>query len=136
MWQNESADVRAHFKALAEREKVAHMLRHPEYQYKPRKQSELKRRMSKKMVANFAGLTGGWDEERAGALPANDELYGAVDLHNELVNADKPTEGFGELNFGEHPDLTAQLRQDFQNIPFDDLLDANLFDNNNEEIFF
>jgi len=42
MWKQESPEVRLKFANLAEEEKRAHMLRHPNYKYQPKKVSKLK----------------------------------------------------------------------------------------------
>lgn len=53
---NESAAVKDEFKALAEKLKRQHFLEHPDYQYRPRKPSEKKRRMTRrKAMASAAG---------------------------------------------------------------------------------
>lgn len=54
MWNRESPEVRADFKAQAERLKQQHLQLHPDYQYRPRKPSEKKKRMSKKKAAALA----------------------------------------------------------------------------------
>jgi len=54
MWQNESVQVRAEFKAKAEMAKREHLQKYPGYQYQPRKPSEKKRRMTKKKAAALA----------------------------------------------------------------------------------
>ena len=50
-WQQEDAAVRAQYKAQAVQLKQEHMMKYPDYQYQPRKTSELKRRMTKKKAA-------------------------------------------------------------------------------------
>jgi len=53
---NESEAVKDEFKALAEKLKRKHFLEHPDYQYRPRKPSEKKRRMTRrKAMASAAG---------------------------------------------------------------------------------
>ncbi|KAJ3354048.1 hypothetical protein HDU91_005826 [Kappamyces sp. JEL0680] len=37
MWRSESPEVKAHFAALADAEKKAHLLKYPDYKYRPRK---------------------------------------------------------------------------------------------------
>jgi hypothetical protein len=37
MWRQESPEVKAHFASLADAEKRAHMLKYPDYKYRPRK---------------------------------------------------------------------------------------------------
>jgi HMG (high mobility group) box len=40
MWRSETPEVKAHFASLAEQEKRAHLLKYPDYKYKPRKSSK------------------------------------------------------------------------------------------------
>lgn len=47
-WQNETADIKAKFKSLAEDIKKKHLSAHPTYQYQPRKPAEKKRRMTRR----------------------------------------------------------------------------------------
>ncbi|KAL8675265.1 MAG: hypothetical protein Q9168_000386 [Polycauliona sp. 1 TL-2023] len=47
-WQDEAADVKAEYKALAEKIKKEHLNAHPNYQYQPRKPAEKKRRMTRR----------------------------------------------------------------------------------------
>ena len=54
MWNAESEDVRALYKAQSEKLKQEHLRLHPDYSYKPRKPSEKKKRMSKKKAAAMA----------------------------------------------------------------------------------
>jgi hypothetical protein len=42
MWRQETAEVKAHFAAMADAEKRAHMLKYPDYKYKPRKATSKK----------------------------------------------------------------------------------------------
>ncbi|KAH0534223.1 hypothetical protein FGG08_007180 [Glutinoglossum americanum] len=55
-WQNETEQVRAHFKALSDEIKRKHYLDHPEYQYQPRKPSELKRRTSRRKAIDLTAI--------------------------------------------------------------------------------
>ncbi|KAI9813167.1 MAG: hypothetical protein M1832_006396 [Thelocarpon impressellum] len=50
-WKNERADVKAHFKSLADALKAQHSQAHPDYQYQPRKASEKKRRVTRRKMA-------------------------------------------------------------------------------------
>ncbi|KZT43680.1 hypothetical protein SISSUDRAFT_1116346 [Sistotremastrum suecicum HHB10207 ss-3] len=61
-WQNESAEVRAHFTALAQEEKRLHNENHPEYKYRPAKLEEklearLKEREAKASIARERELS-------------------------------------------------------------------------------
>jgi hypothetical protein len=42
MWRQESPEVKAHFAAMADAEKRAHMLKYPDYKYRPRKAASKK----------------------------------------------------------------------------------------------
>src|SRR5438045_279799 len=121
MWQNETEEVRAHFKTLAENEKLAHSLRFPDYQYKPRKASEKKRRMSKKIIANFSALRGAWNQERSGDFPGNEDLFACIEHHN---HQHKHAE-VGLLTFEQSPAYDEELYNDLQDIPFGELLEQN-----------
>ena len=50
-WRNEDKAVKARFETLAKQMKAKHLLEHPDYQYKPRKPSEKKRRMTRRKQA-------------------------------------------------------------------------------------
>ena len=52
-WRNEDNAVKDRFVALAKQMKAKHLLEHPNYQYKPRKSSEKKRRMTRRKEATF-----------------------------------------------------------------------------------
>lgn len=56
MWSQESEEVRQDFKRQAEIVKGAHMAKNPDYQYKPRKPAEKKRRMTKRKAARLVAL--------------------------------------------------------------------------------
>ncbi|KAL8867997.1 MAG: hypothetical protein Q9174_005286 [Haloplaca sp. 1 TL-2023] len=47
-WQNETPEVKAAYKAMADEIKRKHLLAHPGYQYQPRKPAEKKRRMTRR----------------------------------------------------------------------------------------
>ena len=53
-WRNEDARVKAHFIAMAKQAKAKHFLQHPNYQYRPRKPSEKKRRVNRRKMAASA----------------------------------------------------------------------------------
>lgn len=52
-WKKEPADVKMHWKLKSDQAKVEHSLKHPGYTYQPRKSSQLKRRMTKKKLAQL-----------------------------------------------------------------------------------
>jgi hypothetical protein len=56
MWNAESEDVKAEWKAKAQRVKLEHALKHPGYTYQPRKAAERKRRSTKKKVEAVQAL--------------------------------------------------------------------------------
>jgi hypothetical protein len=99
--------VRAQYKAQAAQLKQEHMEKHPDYQYQPRKASELRRRMTKKKAAalgqnkpsgqgalgtgslpsdhDFSNITGNWNSiDLTSVVPYNNinELYDQVHMHN------------------------------------------------------
>jgi hypothetical protein len=46
-WNGESTEVRDHYLALSERAKLDHLVQYPNYQYRPRRPEQKKRRMTK-----------------------------------------------------------------------------------------
>lgn len=46
-WKAESKEIRDHYSGKAKRAKMEHLLLYPDYQYKPRRPEEKKRRMTK-----------------------------------------------------------------------------------------
>lgn len=46
-WKAETEDIRAFYKSKAEAAKLAHVTQYPDYQYRPRRPEEKKRRMTK-----------------------------------------------------------------------------------------
>jgi hypothetical protein len=56
-WKAESAETKAHWKALAEEIKREHAAKHPNYQYAPRKPSEKKRRSTARRNTETSALT-------------------------------------------------------------------------------
>ncbi|KAF1983753.1 hypothetical protein K402DRAFT_155101 [Aulographum hederae CBS 113979] len=56
-WNNETEDVKMHYKSMAEDAKQKHLVENPGYQYQPRKPSEKKRRMTKTKAAKIAQAT-------------------------------------------------------------------------------
>jgi hypothetical protein len=107
-WQQEDAVVRAQYKAQAAQLKQEHMKKHPDYQYQPRKASELKRRMTKKKAAaliqneapaqdvlgtdslpsdhDFSGVAGNWKSLNLSSVnpgyTITNALFDQVHLHN------------------------------------------------------
>lgn len=106
-WQHENVAVRAQYKAAAAELKQEHMSKYPDYQYQPRKTSELKRRMTKKKAAalsqneapaqnilgigsspsdhDFSEVPGKWSEvDHTMVMPGYDTtaLFDKVHLHN------------------------------------------------------
>ncbi|KAL8659681.1 MAG: hypothetical protein Q9226_000306 [Calogaya cf. arnoldii] len=53
-WQNEAAEIKAQFKSTADEIKKAHLSAHPNYQYKPRKPAEKKRRMTRRKMEKLS----------------------------------------------------------------------------------
>jgi hypothetical protein len=56
-WHAEPQEVKDIWHKLADQAKAEHKLKYPDYQYKPRKSSEKKRRMTKKKSAALAATT-------------------------------------------------------------------------------
>lgn len=46
-WKAETEEIRAFYKSKAEAAKLAHVTQYPDYQYRPRRPEEKKRRMTK-----------------------------------------------------------------------------------------
>lgn len=116
-WQKEDAGVRAQYKAQAAQLKHEHMKKHPDYQYQPRKASELKRRMTKKKAAalsqdkalaenldtgsspsdhDFSGVPGNWiSKDTSVIMPGcnTTALFDQVDHHNTQQQAHQYLEG-------------------------------------------
>ena len=80
MWNAESEKVRADFKAQAEKLRKEHLVKHPNYTYKPRKPSEKKKRMTKKKAAALA------EQEAAEKAAAEKAAAENRALSLELVN--------------------------------------------------
>ncbi|KAI4195689.1 MAG: hypothetical protein LQ350_007046 [Teloschistes chrysophthalmus] len=79
-WQNESAEVKANFKLMAEDIKKKHLHANPDYQYQPRKPSEKKRRMTRTKVGKMRA------EEIAGTTAAFEETtYEETDIDVNLA---------------------------------------------------
>ncbi|KAI1919798.1 hypothetical protein LOZ12_002240 [Ophidiomyces ophidiicola] len=55
-WKSETAEVKAHFKTLADEIKRKHAEDHPDYQYAPRKPSEKKRRSASRRDGYFSAI--------------------------------------------------------------------------------
>lgn len=72
-WNNESLEVREQFTRLADDLKREHAIKHPDYQYAPRRPSERKRRAPR---------------TRASCLPVAQEDSNYVDVDDELLTID------------------------------------------------
>lgn len=48
MWRSETPEIKSHFAALADQEKLAHLLKYPDYKYRPRKSPTKKFPVAKK----------------------------------------------------------------------------------------
>jgi hypothetical protein len=105
-WHYECIEIRAQYKAAAAQLKQEHISRYPDYQYQPRKTSELKRRMTKKKAAalsqneapaqnifgigsspsdhDFSAVPRKWSEDHSMVMPGYDTtaLFDKVHLHN------------------------------------------------------
>jgi len=93
-WRNESPEVRAHFKALADELKRQHEVDHPDYQYSPRRPGERRRRQprihaknlkflgattegTRRLVNSYAGPRRGW-------VDVDDQLLRLFDGHGMM----------------------------------------------------
>ncbi|EED11557.1 mating type protein MAT1-2-1 [Talaromyces stipitatus ATCC 10500] len=82
-WNNESSEVKAHYKALADEAKRQHAQKYPNYQYAPRKHCEKKRRNSRRTAENFVDYETFSDDEEESSLqtsyesPADSSTYSA-----------------------------------------------------------
>ncbi|OBT64551.1 hypothetical protein VE03_05316 [Pseudogymnoascus sp. 23342-1-I1] len=72
-WNGESTEVRDHYLALAKQAKRDHLLQYPDYQYRPRRPEQLKRRMTKekkrKLMARFVAEENTADNGQGANLP-------------------------------------------------------------------
>lgn len=67
-WNSESAEVKAHYKALADEAKRVHAQKYPNYQYAPRKPCEKKRRSSRR-ASDSSDLDTLTEDEEENTLP-------------------------------------------------------------------
>ncbi|OBT99156.1 hypothetical protein VE01_02603 [Pseudogymnoascus verrucosus] len=71
-WNGESTEVRDHYLALSKQAKRDHLLQYPDYQYRPRRPEQLKRRMTKekkrKLMARFVAEENTADDNQGGNL--------------------------------------------------------------------
>lgn len=96
-WANESSAVRNLYKARAENTKVEHLKKNPGYQYRPRKPSEKKRRMTKKKAAALASMTLSTEaESRFQQIAAASQK--SIDPKRFFEEPSGPTPDFGMLN--------------------------------------
>ena len=77
-WKNEDARVKEYYIDLAKKAKARHLLQHPNYQYKPRKPSEKKRRVTRRKNTASANA-----------------------IHSESASPDKPAANSIEASSGE-----------------------------------
>ena len=64
MWRSESTDVKAHFAAKAEAEKQAHLLKYPDYKYRPRKSISKSNSISKSATSPTRKSSKSSDDEQ------------------------------------------------------------------------
>src|ERR1700761_4856605 len=90
MWKKESPEVKKLWKAKAEEVKAEHAKKHPGYTYQTRKTGELKRRMTKRKLAEMMAL--------------NEEIEGTVDYESSAtpdtasIDESSSPPNFGHLN--------------------------------------
>jgi len=86
MWRSETPEVKAHFSALAEAEKRAHLLKYPDYKYRPRKSATKKGgSVSKKSSPNRAKDPALADYQNPMySMPWNVHSYQSLELDNGL----------------------------------------------------
>ena len=77
-WKNEDARVKEYYIDLAKKVKARHLLQHPNYQYKPRKPSEKKRRVTRRKKTASANA-----------------------IHSDSASSDKPAANSIEASSGE-----------------------------------
>jgi hypothetical protein len=96
MWRSESAEVKAHFAALADAEKRAHMLKYPDYKYRPRKSVSKKSPVKKnpptggkdtKMVMNQSmNMQGNNYSANSNMFPMMPQKHMGYAMHHQMVN--------------------------------------------------
>jgi hypothetical protein len=94
-WQNETPEVKALYKDLADKVKQEHSEKHPDYQYQPRKSSDKKRRMTKKKAAALAAANGSVME---GSAQVNVKQTSEIAIAQQIFEED-PAEGAFVNNF-------------------------------------
>ncbi|EXJ53687.1 uncharacterized protein A1O5_13042 [Cladophialophora psammophila CBS 110553] len=87
-WRNESEQVRAHFKDLADKIKARHAAENPGYQYAPRKSSELKRRMTARKLAARRATKAQTDSQSSSDLEMRDVTELADASHHDDIAMD------------------------------------------------
>lgn len=92
-WKAESQTVKDEFKALAEQAKEKHLLEHPDYQYRPRKPSEKKRRMTRRKAMALVAASPG-PSTTADSVVAS---YPATQASEAVVGHDSPG---NEMEYG------------------------------------
>ncbi|KAL2415560.1 hypothetical protein ABEF95_012032 [Exophiala dermatitidis] len=135
-WKAEAEDVKAEYKALADKMKLKHAAENPGYQYAPRKASEKKRRMTVRKLAKLR-LSDGGSETQSNPDVDTDDAKGAEKLAlpehvaadgttlrmpvsvTEMLNAERPSyPGYIEYNGVEKMSLTlpaghSQVERDY-----------------------
>ncbi|KAL8643098.1 MAG: hypothetical protein Q9228_000278 [Teloschistes exilis] len=76
-WQNESAEVKAKFRLMAEDIKKKHLHANPDYQYQPRRPTEKKRRMTRTKLGKM----------RAGDIASTETTYEESNIDVDLATA-------------------------------------------------
>jgi hypothetical protein len=91
-WNNESAEVKAHYKAMADKAKREHATKYPGYHYAPRKPSEKKRRNSHRRSRteqlDYDTLSGEDEEGFSPQTPGTSNLFAASDHEDIERNID------------------------------------------------
>ena len=114
MWNGESAQVRADFQSQADKLKLEHRTKHPNYQYRPRKPAEKKRRMTKKKAAAMADAA----ENTAKSMEIVDQ-YAAAPRANQRLHTSN--NGCMTLPSSDLPATDTVLQQyPYNNMPIED----------------
>jgi hypothetical protein len=109
-WQNEPQEVKDYWHQLAAEAKAEHMRKYPDYQYKPRKSSEKKRRMSKKKQAaltatpNVAPTTPIIPNTKGATVITIEPEYTMTPMDNVDIIAE--AKAFGQAMFNAGYDMT------------------------------
>ncbi|KAL8733627.1 MAG: hypothetical protein Q9166_002037 [cf. Caloplaca sp. 2 TL-2023] len=101
-WQNETADVKAQFKSMAEDIKKKHLNAHPTYQYQPRKPNEKKRRMTRRKAEKLSA------QGISSYVPTNDTA--AISTF-ETTSTGNAVFTFGDDTINDDDDLLAMVKK-------------------------